>query len=95
MILQSGTKLGRYEILSLVGAVGMGEVYLAHDSQLNRKIALKILPSNFTANRDRLRRFKQEATAAASLNHPSIAHIFGVRQPGAAFLNTRLHNLTI
>jgi serine/threonine-protein kinase len=76
MNLESGTKLGRYEILSLLGAGGMGEVYLAHDSQLNRKIALKILPSNFTTDRDRLRRFRQEATAAASLNHPSIAHIY-------------------
>ena len=76
MNLESGTKLGRYEIVSLLGAGGMGEVYLAHDSQLNRKIALKILPSNFTTDRDRLRRFRQEATAAASLNHPSIAHIY-------------------
>src|SRR5678816_2851313 len=76
MNLESGTKLGRYEIVSLLGAGGMGQVYLAHDSQLNRKIALKILPSDFTSDRDRLRRFKQEATAAASLNHPGIAHIY-------------------
>src|SRR6185369_3254667 len=76
MNLESGTKLGRYQILSLLGDGGMGEVYLAHDAQLNRKIALKILPSNFTTDRDRLRRFRQEATAAASLNHPSIAHIY-------------------
>ncbi|HEY9500444.1 MAG TPA: serine/threonine-protein kinase, partial [Pyrinomonadaceae bacterium] len=76
MNLESGTKLGRYEVISLLGAGGMGQVYLAHDSQLNRKIALKILPSDFTSDRDRLRRFKQEATAAASLNHPGIAHIY-------------------
>jgi serine/threonine protein kinase len=76
MALPAGTKLGRYEILSLLGAGGMGEVYLAEDSQLHRKIALKVLPPELVTNRDRMPRFRQEATAAASLSHPSIAHIY-------------------
>ena len=78
MTLAPGTQLGRYEIRSLLGAGGMGEVYLAQDSSLNRKVALKVLPADVAANQDRMRRFKQEATAAASLNHPNIAHIYEV-----------------
>lgn len=78
MTLAPQTQFGRYEIRSLLGAGGMGEVYLAHDSSLNRKIALKILPADVASNQDRMRRFKQEATAAASLNHPNIAHIYEV-----------------
>lgn len=74
--LPSGTKLDRYEIISLLGAGGMGEVYLAEDTRLHRKVALKILPAEVASNRDRMRRFTQEATAAASLNHPNIAHIY-------------------
>src|SRR4029078_333917 len=71
--LQPGTRLGRYEILSRLGACGMGQVYLAEDSSLHRKVALKVLPPEVAANQDRMRRFKQEATSAASLNHPNIA----------------------
>jgi serine/threonine-protein kinase len=56
----------------------MGEVYLAEDSRLHRKVALKILPSEMAANQDRMRRFKQGATAAAALNHPNIAHIYEI-----------------
>jgi serine/threonine-protein kinase len=78
MTLVPGTQLGRYEVRSLLGAGGMGEVYLAQDSSLNRKVALKVLPADVAANQDRMRRFKQEATAAASLNHPNIAHIYEV-----------------
>src|SRR6185436_3151882 len=78
--LQPGTKLGRYEILSRLGAGGMGEVYLAEDSSLHRKVALKVLPPEVAANQDRMRRFKQEATSAASLNHPNIAHIYEIGQ---------------
>src|SRR6185503_943680 len=63
---------------SLIGAGGMGEVYLAHDSSLNRKVALKVLPREVATNQDRMRRFKQEETSAASLNHPNIAHIYEI-----------------
>jgi len=78
MTLTPETQLGRYAIRSLLGAGGMGEVYLAQDNSLNRKVALKVLPVDVAANQDRMRRFKQEATAAASLNHPNIAHIYEV-----------------
>jgi len=78
MSLPPQTQLGRYEIRSLIGAGGMGEVYLAHDSSLNRKVALKVLPREVATNQDRMRRFKQEATSAASLNHPNIAHIYEI-----------------
>ena len=76
--LSTGTKLGRYEIRSKIGEGGMGEVYLAEDTQLHRPVALKILPGELAANRDRMRRFEQEATAAAALNHPNIAHIYEI-----------------
>ena len=78
MILTPRTQLGRYEISFLLGTGGMGEVYLAHDMSLNRKVALKVLPADVAANQDRMRRFKQEATSAASLNHPNIAHIYEI-----------------
>jgi eukaryotic-like serine/threonine-protein kinase len=78
MTLTAGTHLGRYEIRSQLGAGGMGEVYLAEDTELHRNVALKILPSDVSSNRDRMRRFKQEATAAAALNHPNIAHIYEI-----------------
>src|SRR5437764_11863181 len=78
MALIAGTKLGRYEIRSKIGEGGMGEVYLAEDTQLHRKVALKILPAEVSANRDRMRRFEQEATAAAALNHPNMAHIYEI-----------------
>ena len=74
----AGTRLGRYEIRSKIGAGGMGEVYLAQDSKLDRKVALKILPVDVKANHDRMRRFVQEAKAAAALNHPHIAHIYEI-----------------
>ena len=73
-----GTKLGRYEIRSKIGAGGMGEVYLAQDTRLDRKVALKILPAELAGNQDRMRRFRQEAKAAAALNHPNLAHIYEV-----------------
>ena len=78
MTLDSGTRLGRYEIRSKIGEGGMGEVYLAEDTRLHRKVALKILPLDFAAHQDRMRRFEQEATAAAALNHPNIAHIYEI-----------------
>jgi eukaryotic-like serine/threonine-protein kinase len=78
MTIAAGTKFGRYEIRSKLGAGGMGEVYLAEDTELHRNVALKVLPSDVSSNRDRMRRFKQEATAAAALNHPNIAHIYEI-----------------
>jgi WD40 repeat protein len=78
MGLTAGTKLGPYEIQSLVGAGGMGEVYRAHDSRLDRTVAIKVLPASFSADRDRLQRFAQEARAAAALNHPNILSIFDI-----------------
>jgi serine/threonine protein kinase len=78
MSIAPGTKLGRYEIRSQLGAGGMGEVYLAQDTRLNRKVAVKILPSKLASDHDRMRRFVQEAQAAAALNHPNIAHIYEI-----------------
>src|SRR5213594_3919632 len=75
MTFAAGARLGRYEIKSQLGAGGMGEVYLAQETKLDRKIALKILPADLAANQDRMRRFTQEAKAAAALNHPNIATI--------------------
>jgi serine/threonine protein kinase len=69
----TGTKLGRYEIRSKLGAGGMGEVYMAEDNELHRNVALKVLPANVVTHKDRMLRFKQEATAAAALTHPNIA----------------------
>src|SRR6266496_2993904 len=78
MTLLAGTKLGRYEIRSKLGEGGMGEVYLAEDTRLHRKVALKILPADLASNQNRMRRFEQEAQAAAALNHPNIAHIYEI-----------------
>ena len=77
-LLTPHTRLGHYEICSLLGKGGMGEVYLAEDIRLHRKVALKILPVNVAANQDLMRRFEQEAQAAAALNHPNIAHIYEI-----------------
>src|SRR5512138_3713556 len=80
MRVPAGKRLGRYEIRSLLGVGGMGEVYLAQDSQLRRLVALKLLLPEFTRDEDRLRRFKQEAFAASALNHPNIFTIFEIGQ---------------
>ena len=82
MTLAGGTKLGRYEIRSKIGEGGMGEVYLALDTKLGRQVALKILPGELASNQDRMRRFTQEAKAAAALNHPNIAHIYEIGSQG-------------
>ena len=78
MDLAPGTKLGRYEIRAKIGEGGMGEVYLAQDTKLDRKVALKIFPTEFTSNQDRMRRFTREAKAAAALNHPNIGHVYEI-----------------
>jgi serine/threonine protein kinase/Tol biopolymer transport system component len=78
MALTSGTKLGPYEIIASIGAGGMGEVYRARDSRLNREVAIKILPASFSSDPDRLQRFAQEARAVAALNHPNILSIFDI-----------------
>src|SRR6266508_3090281 len=78
MSLAPGTKLGRYEIRSKLGAGGMGEVYLAEDTRLRRNVALKILPAEVASDQDRMRRFDQEAQAAAALTRPNVAHIYEI-----------------
>src|SRR3982074_2278462 len=78
MPLSVGTRLGAYEILSALGAGGMGEVYRARDTKLGRDVALKILPDAFASDPDRLARFTREAQTLAALNHPHIAHIYGL-----------------
>src|SRR5215471_11460169 len=78
MTLAEGSKLGPYEIVSLLGAGGMGEVYRARDPRLGRDVAIKVLPSSFSDNSDRLRRFAQEAKAAGILNHPNITAVFDI-----------------
>jgi eukaryotic-like serine/threonine-protein kinase len=80
MALAVGARLGPYEILSAIGAGGMGEVYRARDTKLKRDVALKVLPEAFASNVDRMARFQREAEVLASLNHPNIAHLYGVEE---------------
>jgi eukaryotic-like serine/threonine-protein kinase len=75
-----GARVGPYEIVGPLGAGGMGEVYLARDTRLQRDIAIKTLPDAFTADPDRLSRFQREAQLLASLNHPNIAAIYGIEE---------------
>jgi serine/threonine protein kinase/Tol biopolymer transport system component len=91
MPLTAGTKLDGYEVLSLLGAGGMGEVYLARDSVLKRDVAIKVLPAYLSQDLDRLRRFEQEAQAAAALNHPNILAVFQLGNfEGAPYLVSEL-----
>ena len=76
MTLAAGTRLGPYEILSPIGAGGMGEVYRAKDPRLGRDVAIKVLPASFSSDPDRLKRFEQEARAAGVLNHPNITAVY-------------------
>ena len=80
MALVSGTKLGSYQITSLLGSGGMGDVYLAKDVKLGRKVALKVLPEALSKDEDRLRRFKREARAASALDHPNIVTIHDISE---------------
>ena len=84
MALSPGTRLGAYEILSLIGQGGMGEVYRARDPRLGRDVAIKVLPTACSADPDRLRRFEQEARAAAALNHPALLAVFDIGTEGGA-----------
>jgi len=82
MALTSGTKLGSYEVVALIGAGGMGEVYQAHDTKLGRDVAIKVLPEAFAHDAERLSRFQREAKMLAALNHANIATIYGLEQSG-------------
>src|SRR6202165_2813674 len=82
MTIAAGTCLGAYEVLTQIGAGGMGEVYRAHDSKLGRDVAIKVLPEAFAHDPDRLSRFQREAKMLAALNHSNIATIYGLEQSG-------------
>jgi len=84
MTLASGTRLGPYEIIGVVGTGGMGEVFRARDTKLNREVAIKVLPAAFADDPERLARFTREAQTLASLNHPIIATIHGIEEVPAA-----------
>ena len=85
--MESGTRLGHYEILSAIGKGGMGEVWRARDTKLGREVAIKTLPEEFAKDADRLARFEREAKLLASLNHPNIAAIYGLEEyEGTRFL---------
>src|SRR5499427_4154299 len=91
MTVEAGSKLGPYEIVSPIGAGGMGEVYKARDDRLKRDVAIKVLPASYSQDADRLRRFEQEAQAAGALNHPNITavHDLGSHE-GAPYIVTEL-----
>ena len=82
MPLSVGTRLGAYEIISAIGAGGMGEVFRARDTKLNRDVAIKVLLPGVANDPDRLARFSREAQVLASLNHPNIAQIYGLEESG-------------
>ena len=84
MLLSAGLRLGSYEIVSAIGAGGMGEVYRARDPRLDRHVAIKILPEAFAADADRVARFEREAKTLASLNHPNIGGIHGLEESTAS-----------
>jgi serine/threonine protein kinase len=83
-VLPKGSRLGPYEIVSLIGAGGMGEVYRARDPRLEREVAIKLISETFATNSSRVRRFEQEARAAGQLNHPNILAVYDVGIHGGA-----------
>ena len=91
MPLTAGQKLGSYEVIDPIGAGGMGEVYRARDTKLGREVAIKVLPEAFAQNEERLARFEREAKVLAQLNHPGIAHLYGLeRSEGVDYLAMEL-----
>lgn len=91
MTIAAGSRLGPYEVLGLLGAGGMGEVYRARDPRLGRDVAIKVLPTTVSSDADRVRRFEQEARAAGVLNHPNITAVYDVgREEGSLYVVTEL-----
>ncbi|MGC2582751.1 MAG: protein kinase, partial [Acidobacteriaceae bacterium] len=91
MPLTPGARLGPYDVTALIGAGGMGEVYKARDTRLNRDVAIKILPASFASDHERLRRFQQEAQAVAALSHPNILAVYDSGEyEGAPYLVSEL-----
>src|SRR6185369_17426404 len=84
MTITPGTRIGVHEVTSQLGEGGMGVVFRARDTKLLRDVALKVLPEHFSDDPDRLQRLNREAQVLASLNHPNIAHIYGLEQVGSA-----------
>lgn len=91
MTLSPNTQLGPYEIIAQIGAGGMGEVYRARDTKLGRDVAIKVLPTAFSTDMDRLRRFEQEAQAAGALHHPNVLVIYHIdTHDGAPYIVSEL-----
>src|SRR5687767_13199131 len=91
MPLAGGTRLGTYEIVAMLGAGGMGEVYRAHDTRLGRQVAIKVLPDDVASTPERLARFEREAQIVASLNHPNIVTLYSIEEAGGSrFLSMEL-----
>src|SRR5712671_2146245 len=97
MPLSSGDKLAPYEILAPIGAGGMGEVYRAKDTKLDREVAIKVLPAALARDPERLARFEREARVVASLNHPTIAQLYGIEEAesGRALVMERVQGETL
>ena len=90
-MLSIGQTLSYYKVISAIGAGGMGEVYRAHDSRLDREVAIKVLPSEMSSDEDRLRRFEQEAKATSALNHPNILTVYDIGEhDGSPFIVAEL-----
>ncbi|MDL2718197.1 MAG: protein kinase [Acidobacteriota bacterium] len=96
MVLPAGTRLGPYEILSPLGAGGMGEVYRAEDARLGREVAIKVLPEEFLNGKEKKQRFEREARLLATLNHPGIAAIYSFEEiPGSPLYLRQRENMLV